>query len=1091
MRLLPLAAVLAVGVAASGAHAQSAATSTSLTVTQGGNIVTTVKEGSAVTLTATVVAGSTPVSPGQVNFCEVGAQPLRCTDIRLLGTVQLSSAGVAVLKFFPAQGIHTYEAIFVGTHTDAPSTSSGSTLSVSPFYPTSTVITYPANIAAGEYTFDVSVTGDGGNTAPTGTVSILDESEGNAVLGTATLVPGPSGPSSGGDGFSDSVTTTMPQPDPWNGSEESNGYAAVADFNGDGKLDVAVGIAGVCVLCPLPPPPPPPWGVDVLLGNGDGTLTISSRTILGDSLSLQVSAIAVGDFNQDGKPDLAFVTTLPSLDVMLGNGDGTFAAPVPLSSSLSASPIFVGTGDFNGDGIPDLAVLNAPNTLNLLLGNGDGTFRAGATYPTGANPVFLAVGDFNGDGAQDIAIANSGDNTLTVLLGKGDGTFTAAPTPPSATSPSPMAIAVGDFDGDGNLDLAVANYGNDTHRQTGSLAILLGHGDGTFTLQIEYGLRYDLNSIAVGDFTGSGKPDLVLSDQMGLVEVMTNSGGGQFAGPELPHAAGAANAVAAGDFNGDGIADILVSSDDDPAIGAFTGVLLAQVGSTTSSLVSTTVVSDFFVLGSGFHNLVASYSGDLNFSPSISAVEVVGAAQARTTLAVTANPNTSNYGQQVTLTATVVPGTIEGYSATGTVTFTIGNTVIGNSPVSNGVATFATTTLPAGNDTITATYSGDADFEGSTGSTTVSVNGAASATTLTVLPNPTLAGQSVTLTTTVVATAGTPTGTVTFLSGTTVLGQATLDAAGGATFSTSWSATGTYAVTASYGGNGGIFPSVSPTVMLTVSGYATTTSLTATPNPAGTGQGVTLIAAVSGVGTAMIPTGTVAFLNGSSLLGTAALDATGHATLTTTALPLGVDGLSAVYGGGPQFSGSSGTYQETVHTPGFSITLSSPAISLQEYANTTTSVTLTSAGDFSDNVQLACVNAPAYLTCAFTPNPTNLTAEGTATLSFYLDTDSIVGGSGKNGPLAQSRRAAGWAAAAFGMLLPVGLLGAIRRRSARKALAALGLASALALGGCGGSLVSHVPGTAPGTYTILVTGTGATTGKTATAQLTLTVTPYW
>ena len=151
-----------------------------------------------------------------------------------------------------------------------------------------------------------------------------------------------------------------------------------------------------------------------------------------------------------------------SFSISLGHGDGTFtqpnSSPVSIGQSLSA----VVTGDFNGDGKLDLALVDSGgNAVIILLGNGDGTFGTPTTIPAGTFPDAIVAGDFNNDGKLDLAVANSGDNNVTLLLGNGDGTFTAASGSPYATGTGPFVLAAADFNGDGKLDLAVLNQ-NDT-----------------------------------------------------------------------------------------------------------------------------------------------------------------------------------------------------------------------------------------------------------------------------------------------------------------------------------------------------------------------------------------------------------------------------------------------------------------------------------------------------------------------------------------------------------------------------------------------------------------------------------------------------
>ncbi|HTS67965.1 MAG TPA: VCBS repeat-containing protein, partial [Terriglobia bacterium] len=189
-------------------------------------------------------------------------------------------------------------------------------------------------------------------------------------------------------------------------------------------------------------------------------------------------SVAVGDFNGDGKLDLAVANARSdNVTILLGNGDGTFTATA--SSPVTGSGSwYVVVGDFNGDGKLDLATEGA-----VLLGNGDGTFTA-APSSSGLGGVAAAVGDFNGDGKLDLAVANNsgGDceecGSVSILLGNGDGTFTGAASFPATGGVWSRSIAVGDFNGDGKLDLAVANMCATTQCLNGSVSILLGNGDG-------------------------------------------------------------------------------------------------------------------------------------------------------------------------------------------------------------------------------------------------------------------------------------------------------------------------------------------------------------------------------------------------------------------------------------------------------------------------------------------------------------------------------------------------------------------------------------------------------------------------------------
>ncbi|HEV2348299.1 MAG TPA: choice-of-anchor D domain-containing protein [Terriglobia bacterium] len=312
---------------------------------------------------------------------------------------------------------------------------------------------------------------------------------------------------------------------------------AVGDFNGDGKPDLAVPNSGSNTI-------------SILLGNGNGTFTAAATSPATGSTPFQA---AVGDFNGDGKLDLAVANFgSNTLTILLGNGDGTFTAAA--SPSTGTSPRFVTAGDFNGDGRLDLAVANiGSGTLTILLGNGDGTFTAAASPATGSNPISIAAGDFNRDGKLDLAVLNNVSEDLTILLGNGDGTFTPTVSSPT-TGLSPRSVAVGDFNGDGKLDLAVANQSLGSFPAT----ILLGNGDGTFTATATPPSSGPYpEAVAVGDFNGDGKLDLAFDDGSQLM-VALGDGTGNFPETVLapPGTGSAGFSLGVGDFNGDGRLDL-------------------------------------------------------------------------------------------------------------------------------------------------------------------------------------------------------------------------------------------------------------------------------------------------------------------------------------------------------------------------------------------------------------------------------------------------------------------------------------------------------------------------------------------------------
>src|SRR5205809_4186120 len=251
------------------------------------------------------------------------------------------------------------------------------------------------------------------------------------------------------------------------------------------------------------------------------TLSFAKRDFPVGSDSITV---AVGDFNGDGVPDLVVANEgCNNVAVLLGNGDGTFRAAQFFPSGTN--PISPAVGDFNRDGLPDLAVANyGNNNISVLLGNGDGTFRPAVYFPAGTLPSFVAVGQFNADGILDLAVTNAWSNDVSVLLGNGDGTFQAPRS--FAVGSSPLSAAVADINGDGRLDLAVANYGNPSVGDLGSVVVLLGNGDGTFQPALPFTVGTNPESVVVGDFNRDGKLDLAVANfHSNSVSVLINTSG--------------------------------------------------------------------------------------------------------------------------------------------------------------------------------------------------------------------------------------------------------------------------------------------------------------------------------------------------------------------------------------------------------------------------------------------------------------------------------------------------------------------------------------------------------------------------------------
>jgi len=309
-------------------------------------------------------------------------------------------------------------------------------------------------------------------------------------------------------------------------------------------------------------------------------------------------------------------------------------------------------------------------------------------------------------------------------------------------------------------------------------------------------------------------------------------------------------------------------------------------------------------LAIGSHSITAIYGGDSNFLGSTSPALTQTVNKEGTTTAVVSSLNPSNFGQSTTFTATVTPA-VSG-TPTGSVTFKNGTTTLATKTLSGGSTTFSTSTLAPGTLSITVVYGGDTNFTGSTSAILAQIVNKDATTTsaITSSLNPSTYGQPVTYSATVTFTFGAPTGSVTFKDGTTTLGSAAVNSSGVASITTTKTSVGARSITAVYGGSTDNAGSTSPVFAQTVNQDATTTSaVTSSLNPSTYGQSVTYSATVTSA-TGVIPSGAVAFKDGTSILGNVSLNSAGVATFTTTKTSAGARSITAAYAGTVNFTGS-------------------------------------------------------------------------------------------------------------------------------------------------------------------------------------------
>lgn len=911
----------------------------------------------------------------------------------------------------------------------------------------------------------------------------------------------------------------------------------IVDLNGDGYPDiVATGASGLYIS----------------YGKKDGTFQAPPvypvATVLG--------SLTVADFNGDGIPDIA-ATGDQNLELSVGKGDGTFEPPAALPagnvSFAGASTGFndgfnIGHGDFTGNGRQDIIATGATGsgaTLQfnayILFNNGDGTFSEPQLVPN-SNAVYpnrFAIADFNGDHRDDVLTASLYPVTAQVALSKGDGTFntvsTVLPNIGFAMIPFP---AVADFNRDGKLDLVYVAGAN--------VNVLLGKGDGSFDTNAvvlpvptyQGKSPAGLLGVATGDFDGDGNPDVAVVALVGpwdfppspltniatAVYVYYGKGDGTFSAPVIAASSTAVyDTVYAADLTKDGRDDLILENTGTeatgwPVPGASVSVFLSEPG----RLFGPESVYEVGVRGvatfaadvnrDGYPDLLVSNSSywtsgyqTPNFNNSVTELLNLGpqansGLQPSTTV-LNASSESFVAGTSTTFTATVSGSSSSSNPPGGSVRFADQTGVESTVPLvassaDSATATFTTSSIGPGSDTMSAAYLGDGTFAPSFATLPLAVTGRPDVVSLTATPTLFDVGPGATLSVTVTNPTGsavaTPTGYIEFYDGAAVLGGPNPLSGGAVSFGYPLTGLGQHTLTAWYSGDlihapgsaSAIFNNQgTPTVSFNSYSWSISTT-----------QSAALTVTVSGGTGNPTPTGSVVLTDGGFTSAPAQL-VNGNANLTIPAgaLPLGDTTLTATYtpdsNSSSAYLPASGSADFEVTTVPADFTVTGTAVSVAPGATTgnTSTITLMPTGGFTGAISLSCSISPTAAsdpaTCSI---PASVTINGSTAQTVTLTVNTTAPSSALNrregvfGPIGGT---------AFACVLMVGFAG--RRR---KWLGALGMVLVLVFvggalgcsgGGSGGGGGGGNAGTTPGSYTITVTATSGSITETGTISLTV------
>ena len=841
---------------------------------------------------------------------------------------------------------------------------------------------------------------------------------------------------------------------------------ALADVNGDGKLDIAVGYVAQTGQSSGN------YLVTTALGNGNGTFgTLGATTPISVpglstpfGIAFNTTGVQFVDLNGDSKPDLA-TDSNGVLEVALGQGNGSFGAMVSSNIFEAVGPVQLVYTDLNGDGKPDVVV--GAGNLVVYSGKGDGTFAA--TSPSQQYVIDpatgLALGDFNGDGINDIAQLGSDYKQVALFFGNGKGQLRGAPIVTNASDLQGInwqLETTGKYTNSGYSD-AVFLHATATGAEF-LTALSDGKGNFTYVSSLATGVPSDFFYLEPihADFNGDGAEDLVLVGAAGDVTVALSKGDGTFATPVPVNLPGPLacdiSYAAAGDLNGDGKADLLLPYAGDQACGSGAGApsgyftllgkgdgtfatpVFTQAGTELYSATLADVNNDGkldlvlddtpFVQGSGFNVELATGVGDGTFSAP--------------------NMVVTNY-----LVSTVAVGDINGDGKPDLVLSAEeaeGSTIVTGGILTvpgNGDGTFNSSSLIAGGNWFNGLQLADMNSDG-----------------------------NLDIVATLTSTNGQPV---------EYYGMVTLLGLGNGTFSTPFNSVESLASTSPQVGN---FYGDNALDVMTETGYGpalfigqggSSLALTASSLSAVYGSTETLTATVaSSISTRPASTGAVLFYDGTTLLGQADIS-NGTATLTTAALAVGSHNITASYAGDANSNPATSTAVTVTITalaPGFTLTGTPATLTIASGANGVVTLNLAANASFGGAVTLACSGAPTNATCTVNQSSVMLVAGQSTAATLVIGTTVA---KAENHPASTP-----WGPTGVAATLAVACCAYFGRRKRTRLVTLLSLGLMLSVGmvltGCNGG--GHTaPATGPTSFTVTVTATPAS-GSSAAAQTT-------